>query len=188
MKVIRIFDEISGCVYGVQYEHEEHSTYATLFINWTDVEYLEEFFESHKNDLQSGFYGTISVEEAVLQTLDEAEQLRQRLLQFAQQGNVDPYFALQTIFKPLKNKNEHPIPFYQKTKLKGRLPKSWLRIYAIRIDVHLFVITGGAIKLTPTMNERDHLLKELEKLEIVKEYLLERDLLDKDDFVYLELE
>jgi len=187
MKVIRIFDEISGCVYGVQYEHEEHSAYATLFINWTDVEYLEEFFESHKNDLQSGFYGTISVEDAIMQTLDEAAQLSQRLLQFALEGTKNPQFALQTLFKPLNN-NEYRIPFHQKTKLKGELRKSWLRIYAIRIDAHFFVVTGGAIKLTQTMNEREHLLKELEKLEIVKEYLLEQNLLDKDDFEYLELE
>lgn len=61
---------------------------------------------------------------------------------------------------------------------------SWLRIYAIRVDVNLFVISGGAIKLTPTMNETDHLILELDKLEITKQYLLD-DENDQIDFVEL---
>ncbi|MGB5926872.1 MAG: hypothetical protein WBH03_01795, partial [Cyclobacteriaceae bacterium] len=57
--------------------------------------------------------------------------------------------------------------------LKGTLFPSWLRIYAVRLDINLFVVSGGGIKLTPTMNEREHLLKELRKLEVAVQYLRE---------------
>jgi len=66
--------------------------------------------------------------------------------------------------------------------------KSWLRLYAIRIDANVFVISGGAIKLTPNMNERDHLLKELSKLEITKSFLKEMDLVYDYNFDFLELQ
>ena len=38
------------------------------------------------------------------------------------------------------------------------------------------------IKLTPNMNERDHLLQELEKLERVKNYICDEDNFDDTDF------
>ncbi len=40
---------------------------------------------------------------------------------------------------------------------------SWLRLYAIKLEPGCYVITGGAIKLTRTMEEREHTLKELSK-------------------------
>ena len=33
---------------------------------------------------------------------------------------------------------------------------SWLRLYAIKLDPNIYLITGGAMKLTPTMQERTH--------------------------------
>jgi hypothetical protein len=50
--------------------------------------------------------------------------------------------------------------------------------------VNLFVVTGGAIKLTRTMNEREHLNRELRKMEDVCRFLKEDQ---KDDFGFFEL-
>lgn len=66
-----------------------------------------------------------------------------------------------------------------KTKATGGFINSWLRIYAIRIDTNTYVITGGGIKLTKTMNDREHLINELEKLTKVKEWLEENGFLDQ---------
>lgn len=41
---------------------------------------------------------------------------------------------------------------------------------------------GGAIKLTATMAEREHTLKELVKMERVRNYLLSEGIVDKDSF------
>ena len=44
------------------------------------------------------------------------------------------------------------------------------------------VITGGAIKLTFTMEERTHTKLELHKLERVRRFLLEEKIIDNDSF------
>ena len=37
------------------------------------------------------------------------------------------------------------------------------------------------------MNEREHLLKELDKLKVVKDFLIKKELFDEDDFDFLEM-
>ncbi len=88
------------------------------------------------------------------------------------------------MFKPLYN-NTTKIDSFEKNKVKGTNKPSWLRMYAIRIETNLFVITGGAIKLTATMNERDHLLQELHKLDYVKKFF--QDDGNADDFEIFQL-
>ncbi len=59
---------------------------------------------------------------------------------------------------------------------------SWLRIYAIKLDPGIYIITGGAIKLTRTMQEREHTLAELARMEQVRRYLLDNNIVDMDSF------
>lgn len=59
---------------------------------------------------------------------------------------------------------------------------SWLRIYAIKLEPGIYVITGGAIKLTRTMQEREHTLVELARMEKVRRYMLDNNIIDKDSF------
>jgi hypothetical protein len=60
---------------------------------------------------------------------------------------------------------------------------SWLRIYAIRLADGVYIVTGGAIKLTATMQEREHTLKELYKIDQVRRFLLSEKIIDNDGFV-----
>jgi hypothetical protein len=48
--------------------------------------------------------------------------------------------------------------------------------------IGIYVITGGAIKLTRTMQEREHTLRELGKMEKVCAHLLTNNIVDKDSF------
>ena len=59
---------------------------------------------------------------------------------------------------------------------------SWLRIYAIKIQSGVYLVTGGAIKLTHEMRERSHTLVELAKMEHVRNYLLDNGVFDLDSF------
>ncbi|MEO1517714.1 MAG: hypothetical protein AAFV95_22015 [Bacteroidota bacterium] len=146
--------------------------------------YLEEFFEQHKSDLQSDFWGNVSVEEAVIRTRKEAITLEKRLIDIAELGKRDRYESLSNIFKPLVN-NPLTTEQFERTKAKGNLKPSWLRIYAIRADLNLFVVSGGAIKLTPTMNEREHLLLEIQKLNATRTYLFDEENYDSSSFFEL---
>lgn len=71
----------------------------------------------------------------------------------------------------------------EKARIKNRTQHaSWLRIYAIKLEPGCYIITGGAIKLTRTMQERQHTLVELQKMEKVRNFLLNGDVIDADDF------
>ncbi len=48
--------------------------------------------------------------------------------------------------------------------------RSWLRIYALRIDT-TYIITGGAIKLTGKMEDRPHTQRQLDNLRNVAQHL-----------------
>lgn len=186
MKIVSIFANIPECLFSVQYDDKECDELAYLMQIWNDVEFLRDFFKEYETDLKSGYYDVNTVNEAIRKTIDDANKLEQLLLKTAKSGKHNRSGTLQTIFKPLNNE-EYSIPDFQASKLKIPRKKSWLRIYAIRIAPNLFVISGGAIKLNHKMNEKEYLQKELFKLNIVKEYLKENELLDESDFEFLEL-
>lgn len=92
---------------------------------------------------------------------------------------------LDTLFRPLNN-NEIAESLLQKDKarLKDRpVHSSWLRVYAIRLSTGAYIITGGAIKLTFKMEEREHTRNELNKIEKVRNFLLNEHIIDDDSFI-----
>ena len=93
---------------------------------------------------------------------------------------------LSLAFQPLHN-NEYSKRDLQQVKAKTQIEKKWLRIYAIKIGPNTFIVTGGAIKLVGTMNERTHLLKEKQKLDDIKNYLKQEWILNQDDFEMYEI-
>ena len=188
MKIVTIFALEKESLYTVQYADQEMYEWNRIFDKWTDTEFLYDFFETHETDLTAGFWGNISIEEAVEKTIEEARKLRQFIYALAKKGKDDLKDSLQTHFKPLnKNCYEYQRPLLQ-SKAYGLYNKSWLRLYAIRIDANVFVLSGGAIKLTENMNTRDHLLEELKKLEITKKFLQENDLTHDYNFDFLEFQ
>ena len=186
MKVINIFEVVKESLYSVQYDSETTHELKRIFDLWNDPEYLEAYFEANKLILDNAFWQGISVEEAVLYTKKEVVLLEEELLTIAESGKSNSDENLSTLFKPLKN-NPLKIEKYEKSKLKGEPPARWLRIYAIRIEPNLFLISGGAIKLTKTMNEDSYLKIELQKLEVVKSFLIDGEENEDIDFQIFEL-
>ncbi len=175
MKIIDTFELVEDSLYSVQYENEELNEFDKCFKLWNDPIYLREFFEENRKDLENEFWRGITIEQAILKTREEAEFFEQELLEIAEVGKTSRNETLSTLFEPL---SKGIMGSYEKDKAKV----SWLRIYAIRIDLNLFVISGGAIKLTATMNETESLILELNKLEFTKNYLLNTED-DNLDFV-----
>lgn len=174
MSVINIFEIVSESLYSVMYDTEGQNEFARLFDLWRDAEYLEDFFNKNTEDLKGGIWGDISIEEAMLKTIHEANRLEEKLVEIAELGKEDQYSTLSTLFRPLHDTTTNIEPF-ESNKAKGDDKNSWVRVYAIRIEANLFVITGGAIKLTRSMNERAHLLLELTKFDVVRAYLKDED-------------
>jgi hypothetical protein len=166
----------------VQFQDSDTNEFELAFDNWSDPEYLEGFFEEHRKDLESGFYGDMSVEEAIEITIKEAGQLEDRMRLIAL--GKDRGLSLKTLFRPLHNQ-DYRQSSHQKSKASGGQRKSWLRIYAIKVG-DFYVICGSAIKLTLDMKDSNHLQKQLGKLEMTKNYLIENGVLDGNDFEFLE--
>lgn len=101
--------------------------------------------------------------------------------------DISPNADLDSIFKPLHNSRTAEI-LHGKEKAKGFRTSwhlSWLRLYAIKLEPQTYVITGGAIKLTYTMNERQHTLSELNRMEMVRNFLIENGVVDLDGIIDL---
>ena len=175
---------VEESLYSIKFDEYEKDEFHRLFQLWNDSEYLKTFFKNHIEKLQNDFWKEISIAEAVRSTIKQAELLEQKLIEIAETGKTDRYETLSTLFKPLHDSTTR-IESFEMNKAKSNLYENWLRIYAIRIDTNFFVVSGGAIKLTRTMNEVDYLLEELKKMEIVKAFLTDDE--NADDFEIFEL-
>lgn len=172
------FEElVEGKLWAVRGDDEDCHALETLLDQWNDVIWLNNFFVENQVDLLS--YYNVSIEEAILHTIEDSDSLESALMQLAEDDDLD------ILFRPLDN-NETSNSLLQKdkAKLKNR-PRHpfWLRIYAIRLSNGVYIITGGTIKLTHTMAEREHTQVELAKIERVRNYLLSEHIIDDESFI-----
>lgn len=186
MEIDAIFAIVKNKLLSVQFESKDCDEFTLAFRNWNNTEYLEEFFENNKKDLQSGFYGTITIEEAIFKTIEEAEYFEHTVRKIAKIGTFENGDSLQDLVFNQLHKNDQNFTL-QESKAYGTNDKSWLRLYAVRISPDCFVVSGSAIKLTETMNERNHTAIELDKLKITAAYLKENGLLEQDDFGFIDI-
>ena len=64
----------------------------------------------------------------------------------------------------------------------------WLRIYAIQIAENLYVITGGAIKITKTMQQHKDTNNELAQLNYSRDWLKHQGIeTDESFYLYFEI-
>ena len=176
---IMTFDEITESrLWAVHYDNEEMNALDTVFTQWNDTGYLLDFFRKNFDDLVSYFKIT-KLEDAIYDTMEDSDALECLILDIEPEANLDE------LFRPLENSRTSEMMLSkEKARLKNR-PRhaSWLRIYAIKLNPGIYVITGGAIKLTRTMQEREHTLKEMEKMEKIRQYLVANKVVDDDSFI-----
>jgi hypothetical protein len=179
MHIISIFEKVEDRLFAACFEGFDRDELDRTLDSWKDAEWLREFFNRSREDL-SKFDLALKVKNAVRQTMEEAEQIYDRLIEFSEKDKLDE------LFKPLDNREMSQRPYeFQKLKAKGERRKSILRLYAVKFR-DWYIITGGAIKLTDQMASRPHLKTELRKLDIVKQFL--QDEADVEgSFVYLDV-
>ena len=172
------FEElVKNKLWAVRYDQSDCHELEILFDHWNDVVWLRDFFVSNQADLKV-FYN-VSLEDAIWDTIEDSERIEKTLMQLAEGDNLD------TMFRPLDN-NEITESLLQKDKARLRkrpIHSSWLRIYAIRLSSGAYIITGGAIKLTLKMDEREHTSRELMKIDKVRNYLLSENIIDDESFI-----
>ncbi len=153
---------------------------ALLFDSWNDIGFLMDFFMENLDDLKQ-FFHIQRISDAIDDTMDDAEELQRLILDIPYTENLDE------LFTPLGSAD---LTIRELTREKARNwdrigHASWLRVYAIRLEKNVFVVTGGAIKLTRSMQERPHTQEQLDKLNSCRQYLLDNGVFDADSFISL---
>lgn len=174
------FDDITGDgrLWSVRYDGEPENELYNLFDRWNDIAWLRAFFKANLGDLSSYFKMT-DINQAIMDTIEDSEYLERMIMDISPSANLDRFF------RPLDNNRIRDfILEKEKARLKRTLKHpSWLRIYAIKLAPGIYIITGGAIKLTATMQERPHTQMELGKMEKVRRFLLDENVMDEDGFM-----
>ena len=158
------FDKIleNGCLWAVRYDKDNENALEKVLSQWSDAVWLADFFMQNIDDLISYFKIT-NIEDAIYQTMEDRDEMACVIMDISLDNNRTAEMIL--------------------GKEKGRPNRqSWLRLYAIKLNVGIYIITGGAIKLTRTMQEREHTLTELERMEKVRNFLLNEHVFDDESF------
>ena len=174
------FDEISGDgrLWAVRYDGDSDNILYLTLGRWYDIEWLADFFFANNKEDLADYFKITDLNQAIYDTISDAAELECLIL------DVNPDVDLDLIFRPLENlRASEMLLGKEKAKGKGvRCHASWLRLYAIRFQKNAYLITGGAIKLTRTMQEREHTLEELRRLEMVRNMLIGEGVTDLDGF------
>ena len=167
-------------MWSVKYPEKEVDELTILFRNWNNGSYLLDFFLSNMEDLRN-FFHVHKITDAIKDTVEDAQVLQKYILDFPYTEHLDG------LFHPLSLSDNRVVEMTrEKARNWGRDDHaSWLRIYAIRVQEDVFVVTGGAIKLTPAMQDRPHTQEELDKLNQCREFLKNNGVIDQDSFVDL---
>lgn len=179
MKIVATFVEN---LFTFWYDKIPKDELSLQFSNWKNPEYLYNFFKINHKDLLRSIWKFISIENAIDKTINDASAFESELLD-------NPRIDLEERFKPLNDMQYSPVNL-DKSKCYGINPPSWLRLYGLRVEKGVYVITGGAIKLTHKMEERAHTLAELSKLDRGKNFLKAHSVFDSDglaDFIEFEV-
>ena len=184
MEIVRIFDG-KDTFWCVCYPEDDGADILdVLFSQWSDNEYLINFFTENIKDLQSKEWQGISVDKAVGFVLDEVNFLEDKLIciEYEEQPECIGDVKVEHIFRPFK-KHQYVINNNAEDHfVKGRINSvpNMLRLYGVQLDDGAIIISGGAIKITSGLN-RNHLKKEHEKLHNLFNYLLEHDITNIKD-------
>ncbi len=166
MKIVRIF---ADQLFAFHYEKKADNELHRLLTLWNDTAYLYQFVTQHKGDAPKN----VAVQTLINQLIDNANDIDDTLNEISTDYNR----SMEGFFKPLDNQECHIVVL---SKQKGR--KSYLRLYAIRIDKNCFVITGGAIKFHHLNKDRPHTQNEMKKIGQCRDYLKDNGVFDADSF------
>ena len=179
MKFARIIDGYAH-LWAVTEPGSDTDVLTILFRDWTNGEFLFDFFMENLDDLKEYFH-IERIDEAVSDTFEDVEALQELILDFPYTENLDELFTPSGI----TDSRTRELSREKARNWDRNRHASWLRIYAIRLEPNVYVVTGGAIKLTRTMQERAHTMEQLEKLNRCKAFLKAHGVFDQDSFVEL---
>lgn len=171
MEITPIFTEKLA---SFKYDNLFKSEYHKRMDNWYDNEYL--FDKAIENNIDED-----NIDQFIDKIFYDREFIRGEIKRGCQEDCLfDLFTSIHNNPISLLKYEESKAKFLIKLKNKYKDRRSVLRIYALRITNNFFIITGGAIKFSQTMQEHPDTLFELNKLKDCREFLIEEDYCDED--------
>lgn len=184
LKSIFVDETTNEGLYAIRYDGETLDEFERLLDLWSNTKYVQEYFIQNRKYLETNHFKNIFIGAATSKVLEEAYELEKLVYNYAESGFEKKGHNLQMLFLPLGKQDRIPIHQLTKAKIESRKFPRFIRLYAIRIGQNTFVISGGAIKLTKRMEEHKDTKQELEKFELVKSFLREKEIKTEDDINY----
>lgn len=155
-------------IFSIKYDGQGVNEFERLLEEWRDLNEVAKFFEENRICLQSDVWSKIGEPEvAAFQVAEEADELEIlfRTLYVNTKKNKQPDFD--SHFKFLNGKYKFEFEYVPMKSYGTRMP-SFIRMYAIKMDVNKYIITGGGIKLCKTIQEspylKEHILQDIDRV------------------------
>jgi len=164
MKFACIFE---NQLYSFHYDEYNENEYDRNLNLWSNTAYLFEF--AKENNIQD----IVAFVDEIYDNLEELEDLINEIAESSGQ------------FKRLFITLEHSETNKTISLRKGKINHNRLRLYAIKLIDELFIITGGAIKMSQRMLDHPGTAKEHSKLSAARQYLEINDIHNEDAILEL---
>ena len=127
----------------------ESDVFHDCFKKWNDPLYLYDFFSSNSESLK--FY-QVDVKTATSMVLLESKKFFIDILKVAR-GEKKANTLDKTIFVPLHNNDDFEFALLETKAYGSDKQPSFLRIYAIRLKDGCYIVVGGLLKTTQSLQE-----------------------------------
>ena len=173
MKIIPIFEPY---LFAFHFPGESENELKKLWLEWSDSLKMTTFLKEHEIDWRKrGYESLMHARREIMTNSQKFEDLLKDCC-----DNDKP--KLDELFAALRNSEYKSEINLAKRKARNSKRDNCLRIYALKIDSNCYVVTGGAIKFTDRMEDRPHTQRELDKLELCRNYLRSNGVVDEDSF------
>lgn len=168
MKLISIF---ANHIWSIKYDSDSDDVFTKLLDDWQNVEYLYNFFDYNWNlVIKSDIWKKYTKKDLIMCVREEAKYMQSYFLKLYKNSQTGNRPDFDKLFTSLGAEDAKLYNLYR-CKAYGSISKpAILRLYAIQVETNAYVITGGGIKLTKTMNECKYLENEIEHLNQVQKW------------------
>lgn len=175
MKIVPIFDP-SENLFAVHYDAYDTNELDRNIDLWNNISYLKAFYEENESYILRNPHFAISNIRSFIQLVsNNAEALDDIIAN----TDSDALFELFVVLQESESLTE--------TISKRKAKHNFLRLYGIKVE-DVYIITGGAIKLTQKMSDHPTTAHELTKLENFKEFLKEHEVFSEETLYELIIE
>lgn len=183
MEIVEIFKD---WLYSINFDENDLTEYHRVFREWHDLDYLVDFFTTHKSYIDTDFWRNSGLdpnnpEKSAARVIEEADHLESYIRELVKNCNNGDSPDFDEYFHFLGGKYKclwslEPVKSY------GTSIPSLLRLYAIKLDSNCYLIVYGGIKLGSTI-QNSPVLKDnvFQKIDSVIRFLKANGITDSED-------